>query len=506
MPNPISSEQVMALIGQNQQLLQYLIAKEVGETSNDQEWKEKANGVLMDLLTKAPASTMTAQKLHGLTGTFSTPGLDRDVISTHVRPYGLAEKLPLFPSVMEDPRFGALTGVSDDIGSEPSNPCDNAPSGYIKACNLTAQFGRVHRDTETIEMDKVMLRVNRGDFTDLVLHGFRLGGQEVSGGMYPSNFSPNDVINIITASQMVGVGERIFRLLNKHFWQGNPANNNAGGGYKEMPGLDQQIATAQVDADSGTLCPSLDSDVKNFNYNALSGGSLNIVTYLSSLEYFLTDLAERTGLNPVEWALVMRPQLFYELSAVWPCQYNTNRCGPGAGDTATVFIDSRENVAERDAIRNGKYLDINGRRYNVVLDSGINELNNANDANLAAGEYASSIYFVPLRISGNFPVLYREHVDYRRADSDIKFLRGKERFWTDDGVFSWALEDQKWCYKLSAKTEQRVVLRTPQLAGRLDNVKYSPLQHLRESDPDSPYWVNGGVSVRAVPAKNAVWL
>ena len=457
-----------------------------------------------DLQTKAPANFMTAQQLHGITGTFSTPGLDRDIISTHVRPHGIAGALPMFPSVMEDPRFGALTGFSDDIGNEPATPCADAPTGYIKACNLTAQFGRIHRDTETIEMDKVMLRVNRGDFTDLILHGFKLG-QEVQAGMYPRNLDPTQIINVVTASQMVSVGERMFRLLSNHIWQGSPANNNAGGGYKEFPGLDAQIATGQVDADSNTACPSLDSDIKDFAYDLVCGNGRDIVEYMSMLEYFIFTLAEDTGMAPVKWMWAMRPQLWYELTACWPCLYNTNKC-TGIGGDHQVITDGRENVRERDNMRQGKFIDVNGRRYPVMTDTGIFENNNINNGNLDAGQYASDIYFLPLTVNGSFPVLYRQYVDYRQAAADIRFLRGKEDFWTDAGIFSWALEQTKWCYKMSAKTEQRIVLRTPQLAGRIQNVRYGPLQHLREADPDSPYWVDGGASLRAAGNKYAVWL
>ena len=69
----------------------------------------------------------------------------------------------------------------------------------------------------------------------------------------------------------------------------------------------------------------------------------------------------------------------------------------------------------------------------------------------------------------------------------------------------WAYDDANFCYKLKVKTEQRVVLRTPQLAGKVQNVKYSPLQHLRSYDPDSPYFANGGVSVRGDETTYAVW-
>ena len=59
---------------------------------------------------------------------------------------------------------------------------------------------------------------------------------------------------------------------------------------------------------------------------------------------------------------------------------------------------------------------------------------------------------------------------------------------------------------MSLKIEPRVVLRTPQMAGRLDYIKYTPLQHLRESNPDNPYNVDGGVSYRDVTAAQAVWM
>jgi hypothetical protein len=68
------------------------------------------------------------------------------------------------------------------------------------------------------------------------------------------------------------------------------------------------------------------------------------------------------------------------------------------------------------------------------------------------------------------------------------------------------VEYVKWCYKLSLKTEDRVILRAPQLAGRIDAVKYSPLQHERDVDPSGSYFRDGGVSLRGgLTAPYAVW-
>jgi hypothetical protein len=450
-----------------------------------------------------PASIGTAPLLFGAGGLWTVPGTEPDVITAHVRPHGFLSELDRFPSVLEQPRFASITGFTATSGAEAVNPCDDNPQGYMKGCYLTAQFGRLARDTQTIEFDKVMLRLHSGITTDLTLRGRLLGLPEVN----PAGLSESDVLNIVTMAEMVGVGVQMERTLSTHLWQGSPANNTAGGGYKEFPGLANQIATGQVDADTGNACPALDSDVKDFNYNDVCGASPSIVEYLSMLEFYLRYNAVRMGLDPVEWKLVMRPELWFELSACWPCQYNTNKCANSVVGTASrVFIDGRENVAERDRMRQDQTIDINGHSFDVVTDTGIFEHTNVNNQNVAAGQYASSIFFVPMTITGGYPVTYMEHVDYRRGASDLALLRGMEHFWTDRGIFSWAIENNKWCYKLSLKTEERVVLRTPQLAGRIDNILYSPLQHLRSPYPDSPYFQDGGASLRSTPSLNAVWL
>ena len=446
---------------------------------------------------KTPAATQTAPLLHGTTGIFGGPGLEREVITAYVRPVGIGGFLPHLPSVSEDPTFASLTGYTATVGTRPTNACEDAPYGYIKGCNLHARFGLERIDTGTIEMDKVMLRVRRSDFTDLVLMGEVLGMT----GFTPSGLNQQQILNIVTMSEMVGAGVQMERLLSQDLWQSTVAT--AG-----FPGLDAQIATGQVDADTNTACPALDSDVKSFAWNDVCGTTLDIVEYLSMIAYYLMNNADTMGLSPVKWAIVMRPQLWYELTACWPCKYNTNRCTSqyiSQGDQV-VALDGRENVSDRDRMRREMTLDINGVTYPVILDSGIYEYNSTNNANLLPGQFASAIYFVPLTIRGNFPVTYIEYVDYRQAAPDRALLQGKEDWWwTDNGMYSWAIEQQKWCYKLSLKIEPRIVLRAPHLAGKLTYVRYSPLQHLREPYSDSVYNYDGGVSLRTSARRYAIW-
>lgn len=439
---------------------------------------------------------MTAQQLHGLGGVFSQLGADPEFLSTYVRPQSISNVLPIFPSVDEDPRYWTLTGFTAPSGTQPTNACDAAPTGYEKGCQLTAYFGLKRFDTQEVEMDKVMLRINRGDFKDL-----RFIGNPITGGtnMFPGGVTRDNALNVITAMEMLKTSAYMEMALHNDLWQGTVAAGS-------FPGLASQVATAQVDAASNTACPSLDSDIKDFNYNDVCGTSLDIVEYLSMLMYYLESLADDTGMSPVKWVLVMRPQLWFELSACWPCSYLSNRCHDAAGTQLAVMNDST-NVDMRDRMRASKMLPVNGIEYQVVTDTGIFESNSTNNANLAAGEFASTIYAIPITVAGNFPVTYREYVDYRQAAPDEALLRGRQNwFHTDAGMYSWTYLELRWCYSLALKTEQRVVLRAPQLAGAIQNVAYTPLQHLREPDFDSSYHVDGGVSYRTSGTRYAVWL
>lgn len=453
--------------------------------------------------TKAPASVNTATLLTQPGGIFSVAGIENDVISTHIAPEGIGSILPAFPSAIDDPRFGLLTGFTATTGSEPTAPCDDAPAGFMKGGTLTSAFGRVQRQTQTIEIDKI-LHQQRGANTDLRLMGQLLG---MDPNISPSNLSQNDVLNMVVNAEMVGVGVQMERKLSTMIWTGTPSNNTAGGGYKEFPGLDNQIATGQVDAETGTAITAADSDIKDFGYTAVDGTAKDIVEYVSMLEYYLRDTARRTGMLPTTWAVAMRPELWFELSAVWPCRYLSHRCSTDTNSNPIVINDN-VNVQMRDAMREGMYLDVNGRRYPVIVDDGINEQTNINDGSVPAGSYASSLYFVPLRVRGNFPVTYWQYIDYRGIQAQLGAMGPGVRnvpFWTDNGRFLWVYRDNGYCFDLQAKIEPRIVLRAPQLAGKIQNILYTPLQHLKSPYPDSPYFVDGGISLRSTTTGQAVW-
>jgi len=158
-------------------------------------------------------------------------------------------------------------------------------------------------------------------------------------------------------------------------------------------------------------------------------------------------------------------------------------------------------------MRSKQILTVNGRDYPVILCDGMTEEHsdpaypNYNDE-LEAGEFASDIMFLPITVRGGMNVMYWEHMDYTKAATDIALSKSGNDFWTDGGRWFWTAERLKWCYKMSAKIEPRIILRTPHLAGRLDNVAYTPLRHLRTPFYGYPYHYKGGKSERPDPSSN----
>lgn len=448
---------------------------------------------------KAPTGTPTTNNIHGPGGIFGVAGLDSQVISARITPRGIAQLLDVNPTVYTDPMYPYITGY-EESGTEPSGVCDTCISGETESCIQTAPLGRVCRESKELEINRVFQRINPGEI-DLQLVNSILG-QDLS--FVPGPSQMDKAINMAVTWSMVEVGIGLQNKLIPMVWQGNPGNNSANGGYKEFIGLDTLIGVNKVDAITGTRCGALDSDVKEFNYNLIgstdASGNFNIVRFINMVSVYVKHNAERQGLMPVQWAWVLRPEAWMELLEVWPvAYYSTRQLTLPAGNTQ--FIDGARIAQLREEMRNGMFIDTAAGRFPVVTDDGIFESDSTNDAHVPAGSFASSMYMVPLSYLGNRPGTYFEHLDYRQALPEIRALNETDMYWvTDSGRFMWTQETKKWCFTASGKIEPRIVLRVPQLAGKIQHVMYTPVQHLRSFDQDSDYFYKGGLSSRESPS------
>lgn len=457
-----------------------------------------------------PTGTPSTPYYHGPNGLWGVMGLEREIISTRVQPRGIAGLLPARGSNTMWPMFPYLTGFLDDSGAEPDGVCDDAPTpGPGKNCIQTAAFGRYTRQTRELEIDRVGQQINRGEFQDLILMNPPLLDNRDS-MIVPSSIPGGNDFLREALMRMTEVGISFQNLLMKQVYYGNPANNSGGNGYREFPGLDILIGTTKVDAITGTACPSLASDIKNMNYANISSSATAMSAVINALTYMMRTLsttAENTGMGETRWIIAMRETLFYELSAAWPCSYMTYRCMISNDDGQRLNLDAGDVIGMRDAMRQGRYLIMDGIKYQVEFDSAITEDTNTTNANVPNPCFASDIYVIPMTVRGNTAVTYWEYLNYEAGPLQAAADLGLGNYFSSDGGrWLWVRRPPvNFCVSILGKIEPRIILRTPHLAGRLLNIVYCPLQHPRDAFPDDPYFVNGGVTSRTATEPFSEW-
>lgn len=461
------------------------------------------------MIQKTATGVAQGPYLHGPGGIFGIRGLSREVISTFTQITGsLAEIIPVRATNEVQPLAAYITGFVRSDTQNPNLPCDDPEeAGQMKTCIQTTIFGRKAFKSRELNVTQIGKVLNRGEFTDLVVPNTPLVNE--MGGIMQNFLGFGNQASILggqeIVTRMVEMAVAFQRWFCPTVFTGNPANSTAGGGYKEPMGLDLLIGTNKIDAQTGAACPSLYSDVKSFSYrNITSTADPTIHRTLSTMMYILETRARQNNLSPVTFALVMRSQLFYELTNVWPLQYNTSDGSLSQAGLDNIFL---ANVAMRDDMRKNEYLLINSRQYRVILDDCIIEENQSVNGAIPIGGFASDIYIVPLTArGGTLQTLYWEYFSY--TENVLPQLQGLPQwFWSDGGFFLWTMGAPKnFCMDVTAETQPRLRLMTPQLAGRLTDVVYVPLQHTNDPLPSQYYHINGGVSSgRTAPSPYAEW-
>lgn len=464
-----------------------------------------------DAMLKAQKATAgnqsTTNLIHGRGSLFGgvAVGIEPDVVSAMMHWTGLADHLPRNGVRTMEVLQPFITGVEPTSSTEPNDECGDCISGETEACIQHFPTGRVCRETQTMSADKVIERLNRGDI-DLTLLNDQLGSE--------SAWHPGDSFASLGGAQLMQIATAwalLFELpplfmhaLGPMVYAGNPANNQ-GDGYREFRGLDLLINTGFVDAFTNTTCVALDSDVKNFAYGDVE--TVVVESFHQTLEMaaaYVMRKARAQRLTPVTWAVVMRPELWQIYSGLIPTQAVMSalmRQMAQLPARMTINMDGASIVQERDRLREAMTVPLNGRLYPVILDDGIAEINDNNDADdaLVPGQYASDVYLVPITYLGARPATRIDYKDFRFISADVRATDGLiGDFYkpSPDGRFMWTWVKNGWCFKIQAKIEPRIILKTPQLAARIQNVMYQPQQHMASPNPDSPYFQKGGVSFR----------
>lgn len=459
---------------------------------------------------KAPvSSTPTTIYGHGPGGLFSSPALERPLFSAMLLPrQGVLSRLPTRPNRSASPLYGIITGVTattdtGDPAEATMGPCDDPPvAGLMKLCTQTSYYGRQSRMSRVFELDRIGLVNDRGEHLDLEWVGnpFNQNGVGATAPTIPGMGGPNAAVNTELGKGLTELAVAWSRDFAAEVYTGNPANNSPNGGRKYFRGLDLLINTGYKDAYTNVACTAADSIVRNANNINISTdvtGARTVFLNITDIYRQLQFNASRMGLSPVKWIIAMRPTLFYQLTEIWPIVYATTR-GLAWASASTPIMSSPEFLENmRNDMRGnlyeqtGQYLIIDGQKVEVVFDDAIAE------TNVGSGVYSSGIYFIPLTVLGGTVVTELEYVPYNAENGPMDFARafGAESFYntTDNGRFLWHFKPPtNFCVQFLAKTEPRIILRTPFLAARYTTIRYTPVSHERDWNPSGTYFADGG--------------
>jgi len=466
---------------------------------------------------KGPTGTPSNIYAHGPGGLLSPLGLRSGLANAMILPgLGLMAHLPARNSNETDPLTGIFTGVTATTGAEPATRCDDPPvAGASKICTQVRTFGWGGRKSREIRLDRFGLIQNRGEFTDMMLVGDPFAAADVPEPVTPGSTDFNRMINTEFGKLMFELAVAMLRDFACDVYTGDPANNSgvAGASGREYyRGLDLLINTGYQDAVTGQACPAADSIVRDFNNGNISINAQSAENIVSEITYIYRNLqyiAGRAGLAPADIRLAMRWGLFYELTAVWPCAYQTYRCDLISGGQGTNrAMSSREELNRMtddmrgdQMSRTGQYLLIDGQRVPVIIDDCPTE------TETSPGVFSSDIYFVPFTVRGggnDAPIsedgnlaTYMEYANFDRPDGPM----AGARLLAPPGTYETSVNGrylfhryfpQNMCIQIAGWFQPRLMCETPYLAARLQNVAYQPLIHEREPFTDAGYFVDGG--------------
>lgn len=452
---------------------------------------------------------------HGSGGLFNIPETNDGIFSAFIMPLGGA--MSAIPVLSSDPTGGAdvgtefggfdaefdslITGITegalDDFSNQPTTECADYPEGgLMKVCTIINTRGRYGAKIREVNIERAGQRETRIDPTWLQVINNNPALQDIMAAPANTPSIAGTLVNEL-ARRMYETSVSFSRMLAPRVWTGTPANNS--GQRRDIVGLDLHInENNKYDYRQSALCAAANSVVRDYNFADVDETSTHLVEQLEELEYQAVEWnGGRMGLAPISGWIFMRPEMWRRVSAVWPVKrlYDSLR-EMAAYTNGRLMVDGMTAYNERDAIRSSQTLQLNGRTYQVILDDAMPQDTPHTNATLQPGEYASDIVFVPSTVMGGLPVTFWQYFRHDNLNSEAlsNIAGGGMTFTSDNGLFRWYVNFKNGCIEMQFKMNPQLKCKTPMVAWRLSNVKVSPVEHQRSWEPDSDYFLDGGVT------------
>lgn len=468
------------------------VVKELGEVAKALKAVYKNNPASLSL-NNTPALQGPLQGQPTLGGAFSAPGVRPDRFSAMPRVRTMSRLLTPLPSDIYNEIIAIVTGATSGTGENPTSWCGTPPKpGALKTCEQQFKYGNYYSSTNLNSVNDLGYLRNRADIPGQILNSA------------PEDFPliPDIMWRLTdTRSQLQYElylqGIFLERSLEPVMILGDNTKANTVtqlGWIKEFKGLDLQIKTGYTDT-SGVTCPAADSIVISFGSaligNTIGGGDgRTITTAISDLWYAAQDRADQVGMDQVDFAFVMRKEMFRALTDVYANTYATSRFQASsmtAGNPVIQMATDANNL--RLEMLNGQYLLVEGIPVPVVFSEGIPLEGQGSDV------YTADMYLVPISWRGR-PLLRLEF--FNLGNSYITewngFINPDKRRVINNGLYAMGYNAQNFCDEFLFASAMRLILETPFLAGRIDNINFQYLAATRNAIPSESLYYDGGVS------------
>ncbi len=424
----------------------------------------------------------------GATGTVSRPGM----WNATARVRSIGDYIPLFKSLNQNEVIDVATGVTAGSGNNVTSACAVGPKpGQLKGARIAATFGIIHASTKIFDVTQAGMRRNYGD--DQEKQFFNSIASMNRWLPQVPGIDGNTTFTSLLRSAMLELGIELERNVSQVHFVGvaGTSNNTYRGVATQWDGLDRLIRTGWTDI-GGTTTPALDAAVVSFNANADGGtdsASRTIVGALIDTYFAQIDYLRRIGIT-AEFALVMRPDLFRALAAVWSCSYATTRCTSSSAGLP-LTRDAVSIQAEYERIMSSMSLPMEGEYVQVILDDTI-----ARDT-LGNGYFKSDIYGVALRGNGR-PVLYGEYFDMANsmAEELANYAGGADMDTANDGMYRVFRYQTGGCLEFDFYARPRLITDAPFMHFRVDDLFYRAAYNQHDAQPGASYYYNGGTTYR----------
>lgn len=427
-----------------------------------------------------------------LGGLFSAPGVRPDRFSALPRVRTMSSLLRPMPNDIYNEILSIVTGATASTGSNPTDYCGTPPQpGALKQCEQQFKYGNYYMKSALQSINDIGYLRNRADVPGQILNS--------APEDYP--LIPDIMWRIVDTRSVAQYafylqGIALERSLEPVLILGDSTKANTTttlGWIKEFKGLDLQIKTGYTDT-SGVTCPAADSQVIGFNTSitgTIGGGDGRTITQaISDLWYAAQDRAHQVGMDGVQFAFLMRKEMFRVLTDVYANTYATSRFQAASLTAGTPLI--QEAMATNDLrleMLQGQYLLVEGMPVPVVFSEGIPL------EGQGANSYLADLYLVPISWAGR-PLLRMEYFNLNNnyITEWVGTIAPDRRRVLNNGLFAMGYNAQNFCDELLFASVMRLILETPFLAGRIDNIIFTYLASTRNAIPSESLYVNGGLS------------